>query len=109
MVTVAARLRGLGARRALRGCHGSRLIESRDDARLGVGASPPLFTDRVGTASTPAANSAAPANTSTAQRAEASQTVDSTETSARLQVETETPTPTPEPNHRSSIRRSGWR
>ncbi|NHN61697.1 hypothetical protein BDK61_2856 [Haloarcula quadrata] len=60
-----------------------------------------VTTDRVGTASTPAANSAAPANTSTAQRAEASQTNNSTETSARLQVETETPTPTPEPNHRS--------
>ncbi|MDQ2073015.1 hypothetical protein ACODNH_06050 [Haloarcula sp. NS06] len=60
-----------------------------------------VATDRVGTTSTPAANSAAPTNTSTAQRAEASQTNSSTGPSARLQVETETPTPTPEPNHRS--------
>ncbi|KAA9398499.1 hypothetical protein Har1130_03795 [Haloarcula sp. CBA1130] len=61
-----------------------------------------VATDRVDTTSTPAADGAAtPANTSTAQRAEASQTNNSTETSARLQVETETPTPTPEPNHRS--------
>lgn len=59
-----------------------------------------VTTDRVGTASTPAAEGAAPATTP-AQRAEASQTNSSTETSARLQVETETPTPTPEPNHRS--------
>ena len=57
-------------------------------------------TDRVGTASTPTADSAA-ATTPTAQRADAAQTNNSTETSARLQVETETPTPTPEPNHRS--------
>ena len=57
-------------------------------------------TDRVGTVSTPTADSAA-ATTPTAQRADAAQTNNSTETSARLQVETETPTPTPEPNRRS--------
>lgn len=61
-----------------------------------------VTTERADTASTPAANSAAPStNTSTAQRSETDQANTSTETSARLQVETETPTATPEPNRRS--------
>ncbi|GCF14923.1 hypothetical protein Harman_28580 [Haloarcula mannanilytica] len=86
------------------GCLGSR---SGQDAETTPAPEPTasqraVTTEGADTASTPAANSAAPStNTSTAQRSETGQANISTETSARLQVETETPTATPEPNRRS--------